>query len=256
MQREAGELHAGTAISTMVAMAIPTTIQTASLGIPDTLFLMVLALVVFGPRRLPEIGRKIGKLMYEFRKISNDFKFQMEEELRVSEEAERQKKLAAAASQVTLDVPPHPVSAAPLELASGTEAHAPGIFAGPEENLHTTESAEAEAHVSGGPPEDGLAAEPAVDGEVRGEVNVPAYKAPVIQPPSTGDPVLAQRPFRGRVATETLADFDTIAEPVTESGDAAHRVVETPVVVEDEGRIGTEVQPGVVVESERQTHHG
>ena len=53
---------------------------------------MVMALVVFGPRRLPQIGRQIGKLMYEFRKASNDFKFQMEEELRDSEEADRRKK--------------------------------------------------------------------------------------------------------------------------------------------------------------------
>ncbi|HEY6490542.1 MAG: twin-arginine translocase TatA/TatE family subunit [Terracidiphilus sp.] len=58
----------------------------------DSLILMVLALVVFGPRRLPQIGRQIGKLMYEFRKASNDFKFQMEEELRLSEEADRRKK--------------------------------------------------------------------------------------------------------------------------------------------------------------------
>src|SRR4029078_11907355 len=54
--------------------------------------LMVMALVVFGPRRLPQIGRQIGKLIYEFRKASNDFKFQMEEELRQSEEADRRKK--------------------------------------------------------------------------------------------------------------------------------------------------------------------
>ena len=58
----------------------------------DSLILMVMALVVFGPRRLPQIGRQIGKLMYEFRKASNDFKFQMEEELRISEEADRRKK--------------------------------------------------------------------------------------------------------------------------------------------------------------------
>ena len=58
----------------------------------DSLILMVMALVVFGPRRLPQIGRQIGKLMYEFRKASNDFKFQMEEELRNSEEADRRKK--------------------------------------------------------------------------------------------------------------------------------------------------------------------
>src|ERR1700756_3754912 len=54
----------------------------------DSIILMVMALVVFGPRRLPQIG----KLMYEFRKASNDFKFQMEEELRMSEEADRRKK--------------------------------------------------------------------------------------------------------------------------------------------------------------------
>jgi sec-independent protein translocase protein TatB len=73
-------------------MAIPPTIEIGSLGMSDSLFLMLLALVVFGPRRLPQIGRQIGKLMYEFRKASNDFKFQMEEELRNSEEAERRKK--------------------------------------------------------------------------------------------------------------------------------------------------------------------
>ena len=63
-----------------------------TLGMADSLILMVMALVVFGPRRLPQIGRQIGKLMYEFRKASNDFKFQMEEELRISEEADRRKK--------------------------------------------------------------------------------------------------------------------------------------------------------------------
>ena len=47
------------------------------------------------PRRLPEIGRQIGKLMYEFRKASNEFKYQMEEEMRKSEDAERRTKLDA-----------------------------------------------------------------------------------------------------------------------------------------------------------------
>src|SRR6202041_3934671 len=80
----------------------------------DSLILMVMALVVFGPRRLPQIGRQIGKLMYEFRKASNDFKFQMEEELRSSEEADRRKKeeerqraleLAAPAPAAVLPAP-------------------------------------------------------------------------------------------------------------------------------------------------------
>src|SRR5580693_7963576 len=73
-------------------MGAPPPIELANLGMADTLILMVLALVVFGPRRLPQIGRQIGKLMYEFRKASNDFKFQMEEELRSAEDADRRKK--------------------------------------------------------------------------------------------------------------------------------------------------------------------
>ena len=78
----------------------------------DSLILMVLALVVFGPRKLPQIGKQIGKLMYEFRKASNDFKFQMEEEMRMAEEAERKQKeqQALAAQPVSA-----PALAAPLE---------------------------------------------------------------------------------------------------------------------------------------------
>ncbi len=81
-----------------------------TISMVDSVILMVMALVVFGPRRLPQIGRQIGKLMYEFRKASNDFKFQMEEELRNSEEADRRKKeeetqrsLAAEQASVSAD---------------------------------------------------------------------------------------------------------------------------------------------------------
>src|SRR5580658_6656157 len=88
-------------------MELPSQIQSANLGMADSLILMVLALVVFGPRRLPQIGRQIGKLMYEFRKASNDFKFQMEEELRTAEEADRRKK-AEEERQRTLAAAPPP----------------------------------------------------------------------------------------------------------------------------------------------------
>ena len=78
----------------------------ANLGMADSLILMVMALVVFGPRRLPQIGRQIGKLMYEFRKASNDFKFQMEEELRQSEEADRRKKEEEERKRALAAAPP------------------------------------------------------------------------------------------------------------------------------------------------------
>src|SRR3984957_19299319 len=73
-------------------MGVHPPILLGTVSMVDSLILMVMALVVFGPRRLPQIGRQIGKLMYEFRKASNDFKFQMEEELRNAEEADRRKK--------------------------------------------------------------------------------------------------------------------------------------------------------------------
>src|SRR5271155_1274763 len=68
--------------------------------VADTIFIFCLALIIFGPKKLPEIGRQIGKLMVEFRRASNEFKMQIEEELRASEEAERQKEIHASTTML------------------------------------------------------------------------------------------------------------------------------------------------------------
>lgn len=65
----------------------------------DSIVIFLLALILFGPKKLPEIGRQIGKLMVEFRRASNEFKSQIDEELRTMEQQDRQKKLEAAAAQ-------------------------------------------------------------------------------------------------------------------------------------------------------------
>jgi sec-independent protein translocase protein TatA len=52
-----------------------------SLGVPEILFILVLALLVFGPKRLPEIGRTVGKGLAEFRKASNELKRTINAEL-------------------------------------------------------------------------------------------------------------------------------------------------------------------------------
>jgi sec-independent protein translocase protein TatB len=70
------------------------------MSLPDTIFIFGLALVIFGPKKLPEIGRQIGKLVLEFRRASNEFKMQIDEELRAAEYADRQKQLAAAVTPV------------------------------------------------------------------------------------------------------------------------------------------------------------
>ena len=53
-----------------------------NLGFPEMMFIFLLALIIFGPKRLPEIGRQIGKAMGEFKRASNEFKAQIEQEVR------------------------------------------------------------------------------------------------------------------------------------------------------------------------------
>lgn len=62
------------------------------MSLPDTVFIFVLALIIFGPKKLPEIGRQIGRLVGEFRRASNEFKFQIEEELRLAELSDKKVK--------------------------------------------------------------------------------------------------------------------------------------------------------------------
>jgi sec-independent protein translocase protein TatB len=47
----------------------------------ETIFLFVLALIIFGPKKLPEIARQVGKVLNEFRRASNEFKAQIEQEI-------------------------------------------------------------------------------------------------------------------------------------------------------------------------------
>jgi len=67
------------------------------LGGPELVLILVLALIVFGPRRLPEIGKSMGRLLSEFRKASHDFQRTIEDEV----EAEKQKP-----SETILTAPP------------------------------------------------------------------------------------------------------------------------------------------------------
>jgi TatA/E family protein of Tat protein translocase len=55
------------------------------LGVPELIFILVLALLVFGPKRLPEIGRTVGKGMAEFRKASTELKRTINTELALDE---------------------------------------------------------------------------------------------------------------------------------------------------------------------------
>lgn len=192
-------------------MGMPPTIQMANLGMADSLIIMVIALVVFGPRRLPQIGRQIGKLMYEFRKASNDFKFQMEEEMRLSEDADRRKKeeerlkaLALAAPKPIVQEPealPAPSSTTDATVTSAT-TETPRTEAPATENLYSQESM--------APSESSLPAEPKVE-----------ETFPRIQPPSTGEQVPAARPNGMTTPIQTAIDEADNEQPITAFAEAS-----------------------------------
>ena len=60
-----------------------------SLGMQELIVIFVLALIVFGPRKLPELGKSLGRGLAEFRKASNELKQTWEEEVRLEKEREQ-----------------------------------------------------------------------------------------------------------------------------------------------------------------------
>ena len=71
-----------------------------SIGMPELIIILVIALIIFGPRKLPELGRSLGKSIGEFRRASNELRSTLEEEIRVEEQ-----KGAAAKAATPADAP-------------------------------------------------------------------------------------------------------------------------------------------------------
>jgi TatA/E family protein of Tat protein translocase len=66
-----------------------------SIGMPELVIIMVIALLIFGPRKLPELGRSLGRSLGEFRRASNELRSTLEEEIRIEETREQKAKTAA-----------------------------------------------------------------------------------------------------------------------------------------------------------------
>jgi sec-independent protein translocase protein TatA len=81
-----------------------------SIGMPELIIIFVIALIIFGPRKLPELGRSLGKSLAEFKKASNELKSTLEEEIRLEEtrstfEASKAANEAAKATAATTPIP-------------------------------------------------------------------------------------------------------------------------------------------------------
>ena len=244
-------------------MTMPPTIEFASLGMWDSLILMVMALVVFGPRRLPEIGRQIGKLMYEFRKASNDFKFQMEEELRSAEEADRRKKeeerlrALSLAPPATLAGEISPAVAPPTTL---TGEIPPAAEAGP-----VASAAVVDAQLPAPSPYPGEESYPELATLATETAAPEAY--PRIQPPSTGELVPAAPPNSlpaepSSPAPEIVAPAPAVEETAPTAAELAYAEEWARQYEEAEAKRRAEAAPAPSPQQAEQTpsdpvnHHG
>jgi TatA/E family protein of Tat protein translocase len=94
-----------------------------SIGMPELIIILVIALIIFGPRKLPELGRSLGRSINEFKKASNELRSTLEEEIRIEETHDR---TTAAASATPPAATPPPVDATTVSRTTttpGTSTH-------------------------------------------------------------------------------------------------------------------------------------
>jgi TatA/E family protein of Tat protein translocase len=103
-----------------------------SIGMPELIIIFVIALIIFGPRKLPELGRSLGKSLAEFKRASNELKSTLEEEIRLEEqrtsfEASKAANTAPAAATptatTTIDPMTVPQAEEPVPVAAGRSEH-------------------------------------------------------------------------------------------------------------------------------------
>ena len=90
------------------------------IGFPELAIILVVALIVFGPRKLPELGRSLGRSINEFKRASNELKNTLEEEIRVDEQ--RTTTAPKAPVQASAEQTPAAPAADSVPRTSGTGA--------------------------------------------------------------------------------------------------------------------------------------
>jgi len=170
----------------------------------DSIVIFLLALILFGPKKLPEIARQVGKLMAEFRRASNEFKSQIDDELRAMEQQDRQKKFEAEAAQ------------APALAAPNSDYTTVDDDLSRPERFNNTFDEKLDSDSTGTLP-DGSSKENSLAEESE------HFVEPVILPPSTGQPVSADRPYMPVASPELLEAATLDPHPAYAEALAAER---------------------------------
>jgi len=94
-----------------------------SIGMPELIIIMVIALIIFGPRKLPELGKSLGRSLNEFKKASTDLQNTLDQEIKIEEQKEASAKAPAPVATV-VDQVAHDdeTTAPPRETVSRSQA--------------------------------------------------------------------------------------------------------------------------------------
>jgi len=84
-----------------------------SIGMPELIIILVIALIIFGPRKLPELGRSLGRSIGEFKKASNELRSTLEEEIRIEDQRDKRAAIRAEQDTAIAAAAPPPVTPAP-----------------------------------------------------------------------------------------------------------------------------------------------
>jgi TatA/E family protein of Tat protein translocase len=168
----------------------------------ETIFLFFLALIIFGPKKLPEIARTVGKALNEFKRASNEFKAQIEQEISHLEVENKQtilppsqppegstsrSRYAGAELEATVEAP---VLAAPAFAGASTEAE------------RSSGEAASSTAVSGEATSDHASPGPATSGDLSSNPG-PAPEQPPLAAADPSDAVTASDPVGAAVAPES-----------------------------------------------------
>jgi sec-independent protein translocase protein TatA len=73
-----------------------------SIGMPELVIILVIALIIFGPRKLPELGKSLGKSINEFKKASTELQNTLEQEIKLEEQKDEKSRAASVTPPPTV----------------------------------------------------------------------------------------------------------------------------------------------------------
>ena len=77
-----------------------------SIGMPELIIILTIALIIFGPRKLPELGRSLGRSLHEFKRASNELRTTLDEEIRIEEQRSTERQRAPKAAETPAEPEP------------------------------------------------------------------------------------------------------------------------------------------------------